>query len=274
MNSLEGKTILVTGATDGVGKQSALELAQMGAKVILHGRSLERARQTKKEIEQATGNHQLDIVLADYCSLKQVKAMAEEINAKFSHLDVLLNNTGVYLKDRFVTEDGFEMTFQVNYLSVFLLTNLLLGLLKKSSPARIVTVASTAHMGSGLDFNDLQMEKDFDGEKAYRLSKLACICMSYELAERLKNSGVTSNSLHPGAVDTKMLRFAHEDMQGINIQDGAATSVYLASSPDVEGVTGLFYDEKKPIKSKELSYDPATRKKFWEIGEKLLEKYL
>jgi NAD(P)-dependent dehydrogenase (short-subunit alcohol dehydrogenase family) len=274
MVSMKGKIILVTGATDGIGKETAQELAKMGAHVIIHGRNSERAQKTKEEIRKATGNEELDIVVADYCSLKQVKTMADEIIAKYPRLDILLNNAGVYQKDRLITEDGFEQSFQVNHLAVFLLTNLLLNLLKKSAPSRIVTVASTNHLGSGLDFNDLQLKNDFDGEKAYRLSKLGCIYMSYELAEQLKGTGVTSNSLHPGVVDTKMLRFAHKDLQGISLAQGACTSVYLATSPEVKRVTGKFFNQCQEVRSKEITYDTVTRKKFWEISEKLLAKYL
>jgi NAD(P)-dependent dehydrogenase (short-subunit alcohol dehydrogenase family) len=274
MVSMKGKTILVTGATDGIGKATAQELAKMGAHVIIHGRDRDRTQKTKDEICKATGNEQLDIVLADLCSLHQVKTMAGEIITKNPQFNVLINNAGVYLKDRLVTEDGFEQTLQVNYLAVFLLTNLLLNLIKKSAPSRIITVASLAHLGSKLDFNDLQLEHDYDDEKAYRISKLGCIYMSYELADRLKGTGVTSNSLHPGTVATKMLRLARPNKPGMDWTKGAYTSVYLATSPEMENVTGKFFEEGKEVRSKKLTYDIENRKKFWEISEKLLAGYL
>jgi NAD(P)-dependent dehydrogenase (short-subunit alcohol dehydrogenase family) len=270
---VQGKTVLVTGSTDGIGKQTALDLARMGAKVIVHGRDPYRIQTAREEIIKASGNDQVDSILADFSSLAQVKQMAEEIQARFSRLDILLNNAGVFLLEREVTPDGLEMNFQVNYLSPFLLTNLLLPLLRKSAPARIVSVSSTLHSKAILDFDDLQGEKNYNGNQAYALSKLGNIYMTLELAERLTGSGVTANCLHPGGVDTKMLRTAMH-MTGIPVEEGAAPSVYLASSPEVAQTTGKYFYHREVGRFSEIASDVPARKRLWQISEKLLKEYI
>ncbi len=270
---MENKTILVTGATDGIGKQTALDLARRGSRVIIHGRNPKRVQDTVDEIKQIIGNDKLNSLIADFSSLRQVKTMADEILTKINHLDVLINNAGTIPMQRFLTEDGFEMNFQVNHLAPFLLTNRLLGLLKDSAPARIVTVSSDAHAMCELDFDNLQAEKHFDWLNAYGLSKLGNVYMTYELAERLQGSGVTANCLHPGDVDTKMQR-ATTTVKGVSTKVGAATSVFLACSPDMEKVSGKFFVDLQTIPSCEISYDIENRKKFWRISEELVKKYL
>lgn len=270
---MNGKTVLVTGSTDGIGKQTALELARMGARVLIHGRDPQRVKDSGEEIFHATGSDQLDTFVADFASLRQVKRFAQKITEKYDRLDVLINNAGVYFKERFITEDGYEMTFQVNHLAPFLLTKLFLPLLKKSAPARIVTVSSTLHSTIELDFSDMQGEKRYSGLHAYGLSKLGNIYMTYELAERLMGTGVTANCLHPGGVDTKMLR-AVTGVPGISIKEGAQPSVYLASSPDVANLTGKYFYHKEIRKTSDLSYDVESRKNFWQISEKLVKDYL
>jgi NAD(P)-dependent dehydrogenase (short-subunit alcohol dehydrogenase family) len=270
---MKGKTVLITGSTDGIGKQTALDLACMGANVILHGRDPQRVQTAKEEIIKKSGSNQVESFLADFSSLTQVKQMAEEILARNSRLDVLVNNAGIFLFDRTLTADGLEMNFQVNYLSPFLLTNILLPLLQKSAPARIVCVSSSLHSKTILDYENLQGEKSYNGIQAYALSKLGNIYMTLELAERLAGSGVTANCLHPGGVDTKMLRTAMQKI-GIPVEEGAAPLVYLASSPDVEEVTGKYYYHSDVGQFSEIASDAAARKKFWQISERLLIGYL
>jgi NAD(P)-dependent dehydrogenase (short-subunit alcohol dehydrogenase family) len=270
---VKGKTVLITGSTDGIGKQTALDLARMEANVIIHGRDPQRVQTAKEEIIKKSGNNQVETLLADFSSLAQVKRMAEEILARVSRLDVLVNNAGVFLLDRKVTADGLEMNFQVNYLSPFLLTNLLLPLLKKSAPARIVSVSSALHSKTILDFENLQGEKNYNGIQAYALSKLGNIYMTLELAERLAGSNVTANCLHPGGVDTKMLRTAMQ-MTGIPVEEGAAPSVYLASSPDVAELTGKYFYHSEVGRLSEIASDANARKKLWQISEHLLKDYL
>ena len=270
---MKEKTILVTGSTDGIGKQTALELARMGAKVIIHGRDLQRLQTTREEIIKKSGNENIDSLLADFSSLAQVKQMAVDILEKYTRLDVLVNNAGVFLLDRKITTDGLEMNFQVNHLAPFLLTNLLLPLLKKSSPARIVSVSSALHSKTILDFENLQGQKSFSGIQAYALSKLGNIYMTLELAEKLAGSGVTANCLHPGGVDTKMLRTAMH-ITGISVEEGAAPSVYLASSPDVAEITGKYFYHKEVGRLSEIASDTAARKRFWKISETLIKDYL
>lgn len=268
-----GKTILVTGSTDGIGKQTALELACMGGKVILHGRDAQRLENAKKEISLKSGSRQLSTLLADFSSLAQVKSMADQIIKDYSHLDVLINNAGVFSKQRVITEDGWEMSFQVNYLSPLLLTNLLLPLLIKSTPSRIVTVTSSLHSKAILDFDDLQSEKNYNGIQAYALSKLGNIYMTLELAERLAGTGVTANCLHPGGVDTKMLRYAL-GIQGISIEEGAAPSIHLASSEEVEKISGKYFYHKEIGIVSAIASDVTACKKFWQASEILIQKYL
>ena len=270
---MKGKTILVTGSTDGIGKQTALELACMGATVIIHGRDLQRLQTTREELIKKSGNENIDALLADFSSLAQVKQMAGDILDRYSRLDVLVNNAGVFLLDRKLTVNELEMNFQVNYLAPFLLTNLLLPLLKKSTPARIVSVSSGLHTKAILDFENFQGEKTFSGIQAYALSKLGNIYMTLELAERLAGTGVTANCLHPGGVDTKMLRTAMQ-MTGISVEEGAAPSLYLASSPDVAEITGKYFYHKEVGRLSEIASDTAARKKFWQISESLLKDYL
>jgi len=270
---VKGKTVLITGSTDGIGKQTALDLARMGANVIIHGRNPQRVQTAREEIINNSDNNQVDSMLADFSSLAQVKRMAEEILARYSRLDVLVNNAGVFLLDRKLTTDCLEMNFQVNYLSPFLLTNLLLPLLQISAPARIVSVSSALHSKTILDFENLQGEKNYNGIQAYALSKLGNIYMTLELAERLVGSGVTANCLHPGGVDTKMLRTAMQ-MTGIPVEEGAAPSVYLASSPDVAETTGKYFYHREVGPLSEIASDATARKKLWQISENLLKDYL
>ena len=259
------KTILITGATDGIGKQTALALAKTGARIILHGRNSGTIGSAEADIRRVVPDAQLEGIAADFSSLKQVRSMAQQILSTYARLDVLINNAGVYMKHRALTEDGFEMTFGVNHLAHFLLTNLLLDLLKASAPARIITVSSMVHAGAVLDFENLQAEKSFNPHGAYALSKLANVLVSTELARRLEGTSVTSNVLHPGVIGTKMLRAAF-NMSGARVESGAATSVYLAVAPEVENTTGKYYSDRKIVRASPLAGDPEMRRRLWEAS--------
>jgi retinol dehydrogenase-14 len=273
-NNMKNRTILITGATDGIGKQTALELTRMGAHVLIHGRDKKKGIQVLDELNRETCNEKLALYVADFSSLADVRRMAEELKREQSELHVLINNAGSFFKERRLNEDGLEMTFVVNHLAPFLLTNLLLDLLKTSAPARVITVASGAHRNlKNLDWDNLQGEKSYDEFDAYALSKLANICCMNELADRLDGSGVTVNTLHPGVIDTKLLRMSY-NTDGASVEEGAQTSVYLASAPDVEGITGKYFSHKveKPIS--DLAKDLQNQTRFWELSEKLVAKYM
>jgi len=265
---MDSKTILITGATDGIGLVSTRELARMGHRVIVHGRSAERAEQTARDLERDTKIQNIDFVSADFASLAQVREMAKRVNEKFERLDVLLNNAGVVMKKRVLTTDGFETTFQVNHLAHFLLTNLLLDLIRGSAPARIVTVSSGTHRSGHLDWDNLNGERSYDSYNAYATSKLENVLFAVELAERLKGMDVSSNALHPGVINTKLLR-AGFSSSGEKLERGAEGLVYLASSPQLEGVTGKYFDRTREASAVPAAHDIALRKKLWEVSEEL-----
>ena len=260
------KTILITGATDGIGKATAVELARRGMTVILHGRSLEKVQQTQNEIKHSVPNASLEVIAADFSSLKQVRAMSQEIVARFERLDVLINNAGVFMQKREVSQDGFELTFAVNHLAPFLLTCSLLPLLR-SSQARVVTVSSFSHRRGQINFADLQSERSFEGYNVYAQSKLANILFSNELAER-EHGKLTSNSLHPGGVTSKLLTTGF-GITGISPAQGAETSVYLALAPEVAHVTGKYFSESRETPTIPPVLDAAVGKKLWEVSEAL-----
>ena len=267
---LDGRVVLVTGATDGIGKQTALELAKMSATVLLHGREAARCDAVRREIAEVAGNERLDTFVADLASLGQIREMATKLAQKYDRLQVLIHNAGVFMARRVLTEDGFETTFAVNHLAPFLLTHLLMALLKRGAPARVITVSSIAHQRATIDFGNLQAEKRFDGYAAYSLSKLANILFTNELAERLAGTGVTANCLHPGVVGTKLLRTGF-GMGGSSVKEGAETSVYLASSPEVAGVSGRYFAKCKEAASSPQSCDRAAAERLWELSRSLLD---
>ena len=268
MENLSGKTILITGSTDGIGKQTACKLAQMGAAVILHGRNTERARMAAEEIRHSIPAAAVEYTAADFSSLQEVRALGADIQSRFPRLDVLINNAGVYMNEYILTQDRYEMTFGVNYLAPFLLTNLLLDLLKQSRPSRIVHVSSISHTNGRLDFDNLQGEKKFDPYSAYALSKLANILFSCELASRLKGTGVTSNALHPGVINTKLLRRGF-NIHGADVQSGAETPVFLASSPQVAQTTGKFFVQCKETFPSPIAENARLRSALWKESEQL-----
>lgn len=265
---MKDRIALVTGSTDGIGKETARQLAALGATVLVHGRNATRCQATQDEIRQATGNSRVDYFVADLASQKQVRQLAAEISARYDRLHVLINNAGVILLNRQVTEDGLETSFAVNHLAPFLLTHLLLDLLKRSAPARIITVSSTVHYDERIDFKNLQGERRYNGVVAYKVAKLGNVLFTLELAERLKGTGVTANCLHPGVVTTKLLDTGW-GWTGVSLAQGAALSVYLASSPEVEEVTGAYFEQTTPYKASSQAYDLRLRRTFWEVSAKL-----
>lgn len=274
---MKNKVILVTGGTSGIGKVAATELARMGASVVIVGRNHGKTAAIVEEIRAQTDNIRVDGLVADLSSLAEVRKLAADFKKRYQRLDVLLNNAGAVFTQRQVSADGYEMTFALNHLNYFLLTNLLLDVLKASAPARIVNVSSGAHTGGRLDFSDLQSEK-YSSWKAYSNSKLANVYFTYELARRLQGTGVTVNALHPGFVATNFGVSNGGFMQGImkvaqlgaiSPEKGAQTSIYLASSPEVEGVTGKYFSDKKETRSSAISYDEAIAAQLWDVSEKL-----
>jgi len=276
---MEGKTCMVTGATSGIGAVTARALAQKGARVIIVSRNLNRCENTVDEIIQTTGNHAVEYMVADLSSQDEIHDLAEAYRNKYDHLDVLVNNAGGFFMSRQESADGIEMTFALNHLNYFLLTNLLLETIKASAPARIVNVSSGAHQGASINFDDLQGKQKYSGWQAYGQSKLANILFTYELARRLEGTGVTVNALHPGMVATNFgannggvlgnLVRSFMNLFSISVEEGAQTSIYLASSPEVEDVTGKYYVKKKAVSSSSASYDESTAKKLWEVSEEM-----
>jgi NAD(P)-dependent dehydrogenase (short-subunit alcohol dehydrogenase family) len=266
---MKDKIILITGSTDGIGKETALQLAELGATVVVHGRNAERCQTTRDEIRQATSNPNVDYVVADLSSQRQVRQMAAEISARYDRLHVLINNAGVILLKRQLTEDGLETTLAVNHLAPFLLTHLLLDLLKKSAPARIVNVNSTVHYNAQIKFDNLQGERNYAGATAYQVSKLGNVLFTFELADRLKDTGVTANCLHPGVVVTKLLETGWGWSNGLTPVQGAALSVYLATSPEMEQVTGKYFEGTSAGGASPKARDVKLRRQFWEVSAQL-----
>ncbi len=265
-------TILVTGATDGLGKRVALELAARGATVLLHGRNPERSEAALEEIRKEAGAEQSRSYLADFSSLGAVRALAERILAQHQRLDVLINNAGVIVPERRESEDGFELTFAVNYLAHFLLTSLLLPLLRDSAPARIVNVASAGQ--SPVDFSDVMLERGYDGMRAYTRSKLAQVMFTFELAGRLSDAAVTANALHPASLmDTKMVLETFGYTMS-TVEEGADAAVRLAASPELEGVTGRYFDGTREARANRQAYDAEARKRLWASSEELCGRLL
>ncbi|MDN5747378.1 MAG: SDR family oxidoreductase [Pseudonocardia sp.] len=274
-----GRTVLVTGATTGIGRATAVGLATMGAHVAITGRDRGRTEDAAREI-RAAGGGQVDVFVADLSSQAQVRRLAGEVLGRLPRIDVLVNNVGGYWNTRHVTADGLERTFALNHLAPFLLTSLLLDRLIHSAPARVVTVASGAHAMGRIDFDDLQGERSYSGSRAYDQSKLANVLFSYELARRLLGSGVTANALHPGVVSTS---FGAEDpgrVQRLLVPllrpfmkspaRGAATSIHLASAPDVALMSGCYFAGSRPKRSSARSYDEDVAARLWAVSADLV----
>jgi len=279
---MQGKVCLVTGANSGVGKETALGLAEMGATVVMVCRDRTKGEAALNEIKAKSGNEAVELLVADLSSQQSIQELAEQFKQHYKQLHVLINNAGIFLLSRRETVDRLEMTLAVNYLAPFLLTDLLLDVLKASAPARIINVSSAAQEGSSLHLDDLQSKQRYKAMGVYGQSKLALVMFTYELARRLEGTGVTANCLHPGFVATNI---AQNDLVpplrilvklivsrfGISAHEGAKTSLYLASSPDVEGVTGKYFVRSVPKRTTALSYDTSLQEKLWESSEKLVK---
>lgn len=276
-----GKTALITGATSGLGKATALALARMGAQVVIVGRNPAKTETTRKEIEAASSNRTIQMLVADLSSMQEVARLAEDIKNQLPRLDVLINNAGAMYSHRRETVDGYEATFALNHLSVFLLTNLLLEKLRAAPAARIVNITSSSHTMVGkIRFDDLHLKHAnyLGGFPSYGLSKLMNIMFTYELARRLEGSSATVNCVHPGTVNTGIYRQNRGWMRAIQdvvfrfgstAEDGAKPIVYLASAPELERVSGRYFDHFKPARSSSASNDEAAQKRLWQVSERL-----
>lgn len=281
-HGLAGKVVLITGATDGIGKVTALELARQGATVVGVGRNAAKCEACTQELRNASANAIVHYLVADLSSLAEVRRVTDEFRSRFNRLDVLINNAGAVFWSYGETVDGFERTFALNHLAYFVLTTELLDMLKASAPSRIVNVSSGAHLRGAIDFDNLQ-QTDYGSASAfavYAQSKLANILFSNELARRLQGSGVTSNALHPGFVHT---RFGHSGpgiiAGGMNIiqrffaispEEGAQTTLYLAASPEVEGVTGAYFSNSRVAKPHARALDAEVARRLWQVSEVLV----
>jgi NAD(P)-dependent dehydrogenase (short-subunit alcohol dehydrogenase family) len=263
------QTVLVTGSTDGIGRQTAAELYARGYHVIIHGRNEHRANETVRNIEGTSRGGSLSAVYGDFSSLDSVRHMSRQVHEQYKHLDILINNAGIYQRGFELSQDGFEMTFAVNHLSHFLMTMLLLDLLEEAAAARIIIVSSMIH-AKQIDFENLQGKRRYDAGSAYSLSKLCNILFTYKLSRKLQETSITANCLHPGVINTKLLSVAWSSM-GASPREGAQTSLYLATSSEVAGVTGLYFVDMKPQKSAAVSYDKDMQDRLWRISENLVE---
>jgi NAD(P)-dependent dehydrogenase (short-subunit alcohol dehydrogenase family) len=280
--SMQGKICMVTGANSGIGKATALELARMGAHVVMVCRDRARGEAAQREIKTKSGNDAVDLLLADLSSQQSIHQLVENFRQRYTQLHVLINNAGIFMLNRRETVDGLEMTFAVNYLAPFLLTNLLLDMLKASAPARIVNVSSDSHLEGYIKMDDLQAKKRYRSMRAYGQSKLALVMFTYELARRLQGTDVTANCLHPGFVATNIgqsgigpvgravVKFIFSGF-GLRPEEGAKTPVYLATSPEVEGVTGKYFAKSIPKRSAPISYDESLQRQLWEESVKLVK---
>ncbi|MFZ4816813.1 MAG: SDR family oxidoreductase [Phototrophicaceae bacterium] len=277
--TMQGKTCLITGANSGIGYETALALAKMGAQIVMVCRNRTKAEAAQSKIKNQSGNPLVDVLIADLSVQQSIRDMAATFKSKYDRLDVLVNNAGVAVGKRELSADGYEMTFAVNHLAYFLLTNLLLDMLKASAPSRIVNVASEYQRFGTLDFDDLMLEKKFGVTQAYAQSKRANIIFTYELSKRLTGTGVTVNCLHPGVVRTNfgsqtgglfgMVWSKLARPFEMSPEQGAQTIIYLASSPEVDGITGRYYAKKKPLKSSPQTYDSTVQVRLWQVSEQL-----
>ncbi|HEY3934833.1 MAG TPA: SDR family oxidoreductase [Gemmatimonadales bacterium] len=276
---MQGKVCLVTGANHGIGRAVTEGLARQGASVVMVCRNRESGESAKSQIAAATGNHRLELLIADFAVQAEVRRLAEEVRGRHQRLDVLMSNAGAFIARRTLTVDDIEKTFAVNHLAPFILINELSDLLRASAPARVVIVASEAHQRVS-DPEDWMSVKGYNGRTAYARSKLANVMFSYDLAHRLEGSGVTVNCCHPGIVDTPVLRGLYDRWWSrwvwpivrrfaITPEEGAATPLYLATSPDVEGVTGKYFKDCRAATSSLISHDPVIGARLWNLSLRL-----
>jgi len=277
-NEMTGKTCMVTGANSGIGFYTAMGLAKMGAEVVMTSRDGTRGQAAVEAVHAETGNEKVSLLVADFSSFKSVRKMADEFMAKHNKLHVLVNNAGGILGKRMTTLDGYEMTFQVNHLSPFLLTNLLLPVIRQSAPARIVNVSSMGHMMGHMDFNDLMAQKNYGEMKAYAQSKLANILFTKQLAKLLEGTGVTVNALHPGVVHTGFAKdgsfWSHFFYKNFGFlmdtpEKGAGTSMYVAVSPEAANVSGEYFSDSKVKKPSAEAQNMEIAQRLWDISIKL-----
>jgi retinol dehydrogenase-14 len=280
MSEVEGKICVITGSNSGIGKETALDLARKNAKVVMVVRNQERGKKAREEIISKSGNNSVDLMICDLSSIESIRRFADEFKAEYDKLDVLVNNAGSYFFKHQVTADGFEQTLAVNYLAPFLLTYELLSILESGAPSRIINVSSGNHKSGKIDFDDFQNERKYSGWAAYANAKLMLLMFTYELARRLDGQGVTANAVLPGFVATNLGRNSGSRLQSllfglmrpfqISAQEAAKTLVYLASSKEVEGVTGKCFGKMKEVKTSEVSYDRKTQKILWSASARLL----
>jgi len=275
---MQGKKCLVTGATSGIGEAIALALAQKGAEIIIVSRNEEKCARIVSQIQEQSGNSAISYFRANLSSQQGIRLLAAEVKKKYSTLDVLVNNAGGFFWKRQESVDGIEMTFALNHLNYFLLTNLLLDLLHKTPSARIVNTSSGVHNNQVIDFNDLQLKRNYLHFRAYGKSKLANLYFTYELARRLNGSGITVNAFNPGFTKSNISREGNLAAQiimpmtnifSIPTEKGADSGVYLASSPEVESITGKYFFKRKPIPSSDISYDEEIAQRLWIFSEEL-----
>ena len=278
VGQLKGKTCMITGASSGLGRAMALELARMGASLVLVCRDRTRGENVMAGIRERTGNPAVSLMLADLSVQQSIRTLAADFLARGEPLHVLVNNAGVFNLKRSLTADGIETVFAINHLSYFMLTLLLLDRIKQSAPARIVNVASNAHRWGSINFDDLGGARSYRSSRIYGQSKLANILFTYELARRLEGTGVTVNCVHPGAVATGLganngaLAKLLMPLIGLFMrspEQGAATQIYLAASPEVEGVSGKYFVDCQPAQSNQESYDTAVARRLWEVSAEM-----
>lgn len=277
---LQSVVCLVTGATSGIGKVIATALAAQGAQLLVAGRNKTKTQQVVREMRAETCNENIQFLLADFSDLQQVRHLADVFTERYERLDVLVNNAGAFFNRRRMTPYGVEMTFLVNHLAPFLLTNRLLDILRASAPARIINVSSDAHQYDTMNFDDLSFQRSYAGMKAYARSKLANVLFTYELSRRLAGTGVRVNAVHPGHVATDIWRSNFPvvgpllkwvmGLFALTPEEGADNSIYLASSPEVEGVTGKYFVKREAAPSSPVSYDEQVARRLWEISQQLV----
>ncbi len=276
--TMKDRVVMITGANSGIGRATALELAKMGATIVMVVRRKEKGESVMSEIKRQSNNDSVDLLVADLSSLDSVRRLVSQFQSNYSKLHVLINNAGLFNQRRRVTPDGYENTFATNYLAPFLLTNLLLDQLKASAPSRIVNVSSVGHYNGHINFADVNMEKNYGGWKAYQQSKLALVLFTHELAKKLQRTGVTVNSVHPGTVATNIwsrpmgpmgFLMALPKLFMTSPEKGAETVVYLASSPDVGDLTGEYVEKLKVKKSSDESYNEEVAMRLWNVSTQL-----
>jgi len=271
---MKGKTVLITGATSGIGKETAIGLAKLGATIVFTSRDKKRGEQAKKDIIATSGNSNVDYIFCDLSSFDSVRSCCHEFKTRHKSLHILINNAGIWNFSRKDSKDNIEETFAVNYLAPFLMTTLLLDILKKSSPSKIISVSSGLHKRGKMNFDNIEFKKSYSGIGAYSQSKLALILFTKHLAHKLEGTGVTANCVHPGFVSTNLgrdsglLAGSAFRMFGKSPKEGAETSIYVASAKDLETVTGEYFVDKKIAHSSKASHDMDSAEKLWDLSAK------